>query len=120
MSAGHGRRAARKSKAPAFTFAYASSRLGPGAARIGGGGGARQFGRRDKAGAREILVARRLRLPVPERLLFDLGRGQLRKAFEAQHGMSQVGDGSVAVLEIEALQELLRIVRAHPRERLAD
>ncbi len=66
------------------------------------------------AGTGKILIARRFRLAIPKRLLFDLGGGQFGDALEAHHGVAQVGDGSVAVLEIEAFEEFLRIVGAHP------
>ena len=65
---------------------------------------------------RKILIARRARLPVPQLLVFNLGGGQFGDAFEAHHHVAEVGNGRVAVLEVEALEELLRVVRAHPLE----
>src|SRR5215469_9441933 len=46
--------------------------------------------------------------------MLNLGGRELGNAFKARHGMPQIGDRCVTVLEIEALQELLRIVCAHP------
>src|SRR5581483_12210182 len=79
-----------------------------------------QLGRRDETLPRKILIPVRLRLSVPERLLLDLGSRDLRDPLEAQDGMTQIGDRGVAVLKIETLQELLRIVGAHPFETLTD
>ena len=46
--------------------------------------GAGQLGRSDEAGARKILIARRFGLPIPQRLILDLGGRQFRNALEAQ------------------------------------
>ncbi len=79
-----------------------------------------QLRRRDESGLREILIARRFRLAVPQRFVFDLARRQFADALEAQHRMAQIGDRLVAVLEVEALEKTLRIVRPHPVDRLPD
>jgi len=55
----------------------------------------------------KILVAGRLRLAIPQRLFFNLGGGQFGDALEADHRVAQIGDGGVAVLEIEAFEEFL-------------
>jgi hypothetical protein len=41
-------------------------------------------------------------------------------AFEAHHHVSQVGDRGMPVLEVEAFEKALRIVRADPVDRLPD
>src|SRR4051794_3245130 len=79
-----------------------------------------QLRRRDEPGPREILVPRRLRLPVPQRLGLDLRGRKLRQALEAEHRVAQVGDRSVAVLEVEALEKFLRVMRPHPLDGVAD
>src|SRR5262249_24533198 len=56
----------------------------------------------------------RFRLAIPQRLLFDFGGGQFGDALEGEDGVPEVRDGGVAVLEVEALQEFLRVVGAHP------
>ncbi len=80
----------------------------------------RQLRRRDEPGFRKILVARRLCLPVPQRFVFDLARRQLADAFETQHGMPEIGNRLMPVLEVKAFQKTLRIVRPHPLDRLPD
>ena len=79
-----------------------------------------EFRRRDEAGARKILIARRARLAVPQLFVFNLGGGELGDAFKAQHDVAQIGDGGVAVLEVEALEKLGGIVRAHPLDGIAN
>ena len=79
-----------------------------------------ELGRRHKSGFRKILIARRSRLAVPELFVFHFGGGELGNPFEAHHDVPQVGDGSVAVLEIEALEKLGGVVRAHPIDGIAD
>src|SRR5579863_1981384 len=81
---------------------------------------ATQFRRSDETRLREILVPGRLRLPIPERFVFDLARGQFADAFEAQHGMAQIGNRLVPILEVITLQKILRIMRADPIDGLAD
>ena len=48
------------------------------------------------------------------------GGGEFGDAFEAEGEVSEVGDGGVAVLEIEAFEELRGIVRFHPGEGVDD
>ena len=69
------------------------------------GGLAGEFGRSDESGGRKILIARRFRLPVPERFGLDLRSGQLADAFKTHDGVPQVGNGGVAVLKVKAFQE---------------
>ena len=71
-------------------------------------------------GLREILITRAARLAVPELLVFYLGGGQFGNAFEANGDVAQIGNGGVAVLEIEALQKFRGIVRADPLDRIAN
>ena len=93
---------------------------GGGGLAIFDGGGAGEFERRDEPGLREVLVARRLGLAIPERLFFDSGGGEFADAFETDDGVAKVGDRGVAVLKVKTLEELLRIVGAHPVQGLAD
>src|SRR5205814_9804297 len=76
---------------------------------------AAELRRYDKSRFSEILIARRFRLPVPELLILDFGGGKLRNPLEAEDDVAEIGDRCVAVLEVEAFEELRRIVGAHPR-----
>ncbi len=74
----------------------------------------------DEAGFAEVLIARGLGLAVPELFVFGFGGGEFGDAFEAEGEMAEVGDGGVAVLEVEAFEELRGVVGADPVERLGD
>ena len=74
----------------------------------------------DKAGFAEVLIAGRLGLAVPELFVLHFGGGEFGNAFEAERKMAEVGDGGVAVLEIEAFEELRGVVRFHPGEGVDD
>src|ERR1035438_2676361 len=76
--------------------------------------------RGDESGFRKVLIARRLCLAIPERFILNLARGQFADAFETQDGMAEIGYRLVTVLKIETLEKTLRVVRAHPIDRLAD
>ncbi len=79
-----------------------------------------EFRRRDKTALRKILIARRFRLAVPKNFVFHFARREFADAFEAENGVTQVRDRLVTVLEVKTLQELLRVMRAHPLNRLPD
>src|ERR1051325_9296921 len=48
------------------------------------------------------------------------GISELGDPLEAQDGVPEIGNGRVAVLEVKTLQELLRVVCAHPLDRIAN
>ena len=79
-----------------------------------------EFGGDDEAGFAEVLVAGGFGLAVPELLVFGFGGGEFGDAFEAEGEMAEVGDGGVAVLEVEAFEELGGVVGADPVEGLGD
>src|SRR6185437_1820188 len=74
----------------------------------------------NKSALREILIPRRFRLPIPQRLVFNLRRRQFTDAFKTQDGMPEVRDRLMAVLKVVAFQKLLRIMSAYPFDRLPD
>src|SRR6185312_12280539 len=79
-----------------------------------------ELGRRDESAFRKILIARRLRLAVPQHFIFDLTRRKFAYALEAKRRMAEIGNRLMAVLEIEAFEKLLRVMRLHPFDRLAN
>ncbi len=87
---------------------------------VSGGRVASQFRRRDETGAREILIARGAGLAVPQLFVFDLSGGELGDAFKTHDDVAQIGDGRVAVLEVEAFEKLGGIVRPHPLDGIAN
>ena len=87
---------------------------------VKGRGLARQLRGRDESGFGKILITRRPRLAIPQRFVFDLSCRQFADAFETEHGVAEVGDGLMPVLEVKAFEELLRIVRPDPVHRLPD
>ena len=87
---------------------------------IGSGIGGRKFRRRDESGLAEVLIARRFRLTVPKLLVFHFGGGEFGNTLKTHDDVAQVGDGRVAVLEVKTLQELRRIMGAHPGQGFDD
>ncbi len=60
----------------------------------------------------ERLVAGAALLAVPHRLVDDVYRRQYRNLLETEDEVGQVRDGTVTVLEVEGIQELLGLLRA--------
>ena len=72
-----------------------------------------------KAGFEEILVAGGAFLAVPARLVDEDDGGQQAEALDGEGDMGQVGDGAVAILEIECIEELLGALGANFRQGFA-
>ena len=68
----------------------------------------------------EVLVAGRLRLAIPERLVLNIDGGELRDAFEADDDVAEVGDRGMPIVEVELLPELLRRVAVDPAQTVFD
>ena len=75
---------------------------------------------RDEATFGEILIAGGFGLAVPKNFILHFAGGKLADAFKAEHGVAEIGDGLVAVLEVETFEELLGIVGADPVDGLPD
>ena len=71
------------------------------------------------AGLAEVLVAGGAFLTVPALLVDQHDGGEEAEALDGEGDVGQVGDGAVAVLEIEGVQELLGALGADFGERLA-
>ena len=65
---------------------------------------------------REVLIAARLRLSVPQALVLDMDGGELRDVLEADDNVAEVGDRGMTVLEVELLPEFSRGVVEHPAQ----
>src|SRR5437016_12090248 len=60
----------------------------------------------------EGLIARAAFLAIPDGLVDHGDRGQDRDLLEPENQVGEVGDGAVAVLKVEGVEELLRFLRA--------
>ena len=63
---------------------------------------------------RKVLIAARFRLAVPQRLVFEPDRGEFGDVLEADDDMAQVGNRSMAIVEIELVPEFFRRMAMHP------
>ncbi len=70
------------------------------------------------AGFLEVLVARGALLAVPALLVDEDNGGQQREPFDGEGNVGEVGDGAVAVLEVEGVEELLGALGADLGQRL--
>ncbi len=72
---------------------------------VGGGGGA-EVGSKP-AGLLEVLITGGALLTVPALLVDELDGGEEGEALDGEGDVGEVGDGAVAVLEVEGVEELL-------------
>ena len=79
-----------------------------------------EFRRSDDIASREVLIAAGLGLAVPQLLVFDFDRGEFRDDLEAEDTVPEIGDRGVAVVEVEAIEELLGTVSANPFQAVED
>jgi hypothetical protein len=70
------------------------------------------------AGLAEVLVAGRALLAVPALFVYQAYRCEQREALDGEGDVREVGDGAMAVLEVEGVEELLGALRADLGERL--
>ena len=75
--------------------------------------------RKIPAGFEEVLVAGGALLAVPARLVDEHDGGQQAEPLDGEGDVGQVGDGAMAVLEIEGVEELLGALGADFGQRLA-
>ena len=73
---------------------------------------------REPAGAAEVLVARGAFLAVPALLVDQRDGGEQAEALDGEGNVREVGDGAMAVLEVEGVEELLGALRADLGQRL--
>ena len=88
----------------------------------GGGVGAAVGGAEvggEPAGLAEVLVAGGALLAVPALLVDERDGGEEGEALDGEGDVGEVGDGAVAVLEVEGVEELLGALGADLGERLA-
>ena len=86
--------------------------------KLGGGSVSTEIGS-IKAGFEEVLVTGGALLAVPARLVDKDDGGKQAKALDGEGDMGQVGDGAVAILEIECAEELLGALGADFGQRFA-
>ena len=88
------------------------------AVEFGGRGIGAEFGK-VPAGFLEVLIARGALLPVPALLIHQHDGGQQAQALDGEGDVRQVGNGAMAVLEIECVEELLGALGADFGQRFA-
>ena len=67
----------------------------------------------------EVLVAGRALLAVPARLVDSDGRGEDRQTLDGEGDVRQIRDAAMAVLEVEGVEEFLRLLLVDLGQRLA-
>ena len=74
--------------------------------------------RRIVAGTGEVLISGRSFLPIPTLFVHHCDSCQQREPLQGEGDMCQIGDGTVAVLKIEGVEKLLRLLLVELGQRL--
>src|SRR5687767_13872549 len=76
--------------------------------------------RHEPPAGRKVLIPARFRLAIPQGLIFESNGSEFGDVLKADNDMAEIGNRSMAVVEIELIPEFFGRMSVHPPETVLD